>query len=98
MFYRVTRHPILEFPVRKMVTIIVNGEKINCYEGEPIAAALLASGIKVFRRSPRLHEPRGVFCAIGRCNDCIMKVDGVPGIRTCVTPVREGMIIESQDI
>jgi len=97
MVYRVTRHPILEFPEKKLVTITVNGKKIKCYEGEPIAAALLASGIRVLRKSPKLHEPRGVFCAIGRCNECIMKVNGVSGIRTCVTPVKEGMIIERQD-
>ncbi|MHB8947330.1 MAG: (2Fe-2S)-binding protein, partial [Bacillota bacterium] len=40
--------------------------------------------------------PRGLFCAIGRCTDCVMTVDGVPNVRTCVTPVREGLRVETQ--
>jgi len=73
--------------------IRVDGRPIQAYEGEPIAAALMAIGVKVFRKTRKKKEPRGVFCAIGRCTDCIMSVDGIPNVRTCVTPVREGMEI-----
>ena len=69
---------------------------MEAYEGEPIAAALLAGGIRVFRHTHKKGEPRGVFCGIGRCTDCMMTVDGVPNVRTCVTPAREGMVIETQ--
>lgn len=97
---RIEDHPILDFKsnLGKKVHITVNGKRIEAYEGEPIAAALVASGIKVFRRTPKLHMPRGLYCAIGRCTDCIMNVNGVPSIRTCVTPVEDGMIIKNQDI
>ncbi|MFA6785534.1 MAG: (2Fe-2S)-binding protein, partial [Sphaerochaeta sp.] len=44
----------------------------------------------------KLGEPRGIYCGIGRCTDCVMKVNGIPNIRTCITPVEEGMVIESQ--
>lgn len=101
MSRRITQHPILEYldmKDRKKVYIIVNGKKVEAYEGEPIAAALIANGVKVFRKTPKLKSPRGVFCVLGRCADCIMNVNGTPSIRTCVTPVKEGMIIESQDI
>ena len=40
--------------------------------------------------------PRGIFCGIGRCTDCVMTVDGQPNVRTCVTPVRAGMKVETQ--
>ncbi len=43
-----------------------------------------------------IYEPRGLFCAIGRCTDCVMTVDGVPNVRTCVTLVEGGMSIETQ--
>jgi len=97
---RIREHPIIEYDYQKSkkVTIIVNGKKMTAYEGEPIAAALVASGLKVFRRTLKMHNPRGIYCAIGRCTDCIMNVDGHPSIRTCVTPVKEGMVIKEQNI
>ncbi|MBS7658991.1 MAG: (2Fe-2S)-binding protein [Candidatus Bathyarchaeia archaeon] len=94
---RIVDHPILgKIKERKKVFIEVDGKKIEAYEGEPIAAALLAAGIRVFRFTAKEKEPRGVFCAIGRCTDCIMTVDGIPNVRTCVTPVRDGMKIKTQ--
>lgn len=65
-------------------------------EGEPIAMALTAAGIRVFRTTEKLHEPRGVYCAMGRCSDCMMIVDGQPNVRTCVTLVKDGMRVEVQ--
>ncbi len=96
---RIREHPILDFRDRgRTVTIRVNGREIEAIEGEPIAAAILASGVKVLRYTPKLKSPRGLYCAIGRCTDCIMKVNGIPSIRTCITPVEPGMIVESQDL
>ena len=37
-----------------------------------------------------------MFCAIGRCTDCIMVVNGRPNIRTCVEPLKAGMVVETQ--
>jgi predicted molibdopterin-dependent oxidoreductase YjgC len=94
---RVLDHPILgKAQPGKRVTLWVDGQPIEALEGEPIAAALLAAGHKVFRLTPKRHEPRGVFCAIGRCTDCAMTVDGRPNVRTCITPVVDGMQVETQ--
>ncbi|MGQ9492587.1 MAG: (2Fe-2S)-binding protein [Anaerolineae bacterium] len=94
---RIVEHPILgELTKAKLVKIEVDGEKIPAIEGEPIAVALLAAGKSIFRYTRKMHQPRGVFCAIGRCTDCMMTVDGVPNVRTCVTPVKAGMKIETQ--
>lgn len=94
---RIYEHPILgEMKKGKKTTIEVDGKKIGAYEREPIAAALAAVGIKVFRFTSNRAEPRGIFCAIGRCTDCVMTVNGQPNVRTCVTPVEEGMKIETQ--
>ena len=93
---RVEKHPVLgDREVGRLVSVTVNGREIRAVEGEPIAAALLAQGIRVMRKTPRYGQPRGLFCGIGRCTDCIMTVDGVPNVRTCVTPVRDGMVITS---
>ena len=94
---RVTNHPILgPFHKRREVTIIINDKVITAIDGEPIASALIAAGIKTFRITRVMKESRGYFCGIGLCSDCMMVVDGVPNVRTCITPVKEGMKIETQ--
>jgi predicted molibdopterin-dependent oxidoreductase YjgC len=94
---RIKHHPILDDDSRKCnASIIVDGKKVPAIEGEPIAAALLAAGIRKIRETSKYHKPRGIFCAIGRCTDCVMIVDGVPNVRTCVTPVRDGMVVRTQ--
>lgn len=95
---RVEKHPILNIPDnREKVTIYVGDKSISAYKGETVAAALLAAGVKVFRKTPKYHRPRGIFCAIGRCTDCALTIDGVPNVRSCVTEVSQGMKIEIQD-
>lgn len=94
---RIDQHPILgEDKARPKVKITVDGVEIEAVEGEPIAAALLANNIKVFRFTDRFREARSIYCGIGQCTDCKMIVDGVPNVKTCVTPVREGMVIQTQ--
>ena len=94
---RITDHPILSKQDRRKVEIFFNGNPVEAYEGEPIASALMAAGIRSMRTTPKRGEPRGIFCAIGRCTDCMMIVDGVPNTRTCVTAVREGMHVRFQE-
>ena len=72
-----------------------DGRELHGYEGETVAAALHAAGVTTYRESPRLHRPRGFFCAIGKCSSCLMTVDGVPNVRVCITPLREGMTVRS---
>jgi len=94
---RIANHPILGKPEeQKEVSFSYNGSSMTGYEGEPIMTALRAAGIKVHRYTLRDHRPRGVFCAIGRCTDCVMVVNGTPNVRTCVTPLEEGMTIQTQ--
>jgi predicted molibdopterin-dependent oxidoreductase YjgC len=93
---RITGHPVLDdLKGRKKVRICVDGKDMEAFEGEPIAAALFAQGIKVLRHTPVINEPRGIFCNRGRCTDCIMKVNDKPNVRTCVTMVTDGMVIET---
>ncbi len=95
---RVEKHPILgELEPRKRVRIWFNGAPLEAIEGEPILAALAAHGVRQCRQTAKRHEPRWLFCGIGRCTDCVMVVNGQPNVRTCVTPVEDGMRIEIQD-
>lgn len=94
---RITEHPILgKTPEKKTVAFTYDGNEISGLEGEPIASALKVAGVMVHRYTKKKHEPRGLFCAIGRCTDCVMIVDGKPNIRTCITPLKEGMVVQTQ--
>lgn len=94
---RIQDHPVLGiYDKGRLVTFIYDGKEMQGCEGEPISAALKAAGVMVHRYTQKKHEPRGVFCAIGRCTDCVMIVNGKPNTRTCVTPLQEGMRIETQ--
>jgi predicted molibdopterin-dependent oxidoreductase YjgC len=95
---RIDNHPILGRPVKgRPVAFQFDGKEYHGYEGEPIAVALKYAGVMVHRYTTKRHAPRGIFCAIGRCTDCVMVVDGMPNIRTCVTPLKEGMVVQTQD-
>lgn len=94
---RIVEHPVLGvLPESEMVRIIVDGEELFARKGEMIASALMASGKQYFRKTIKVHEPRGIYCGIGRCTDCVMTVNGIPNVRTCITAVEEGMVIETQ--
>ncbi len=91
---RIRKHPVLDFERGDELYFDFEGTKVKAYEGETIAAALYANGLVKFTESKHRARPRGFFCAIGKCSSCIMKVDGIPHVRTCVTPVEEGMKVE----
>lgn len=73
-----------------------NGKKVSAFEGDTVACALVRAGVHIFSRSMKFHRPRGLYCGAGRCISCVMRVNGVPGVRTCALPVAEGMVVESQ--
>lgn len=95
---RIHHHPILgEAPAKTLVTFQFDGKPLEGFLGEPIAAALYAAGLRVHRYTQRDHKPRGIFCMIGKCTDCVMVVDGVPYVRTCITALKAGMDVRTQD-
>ena len=94
---RIEKHPILnEFVKGKKVSFEFDGSTLDGFEGEPVAVALKAHGVMTHRFTSKNEEPRGIFCAIGRCTDCVMVVDGRRNVRTCITPLKDGMKVETQ--
>lgn len=73
------------------VTIEVDGQPIEGRAGETIATALLARGRRTLRRTRVKGRPRGLFCAMGICFDCLVTVDGQSSVRACVATVEPGM-------
>lgn len=77
-----------------VLRFFVDGQAVQAHEGETIASAVLLSGRMALRYTASTGEPRGVFCGMGICFDCMVVVDGCPGFRACVTPVKEGVNVE----
>jgi sarcosine oxidase, subunit alpha len=80
------------------VSFTFGGEQVRAFEGDTIGSALYASGQRVFSRSFKYHRPRGLLCCSGNCPNCMMTVDGVPNIRVCAEPVREGASVRPQNV
>ncbi|HVC58862.1 MAG TPA: (2Fe-2S)-binding protein [Acetobacteraceae bacterium] len=88
---------MLARPDTDSLTIYLDGEPLGARAGDSVAAAFLAHGIHTMRRTPVSGAPRGPYCMMGACFECLAVVDGEPGVRTCLAPVRDGMRIERQD-
>ena len=78
------------------MTFTFEGEEVEARPGQTIAAALLVAGHRTLRHTRRGGAPRGVFCGIGACFDCLVVHNGVPGTRACLTAVGEGDVVERQ--
>jgi predicted molibdopterin-dependent oxidoreductase YjgC len=83
-------------PLARSVSIVVDGQPIVAREGDTVAAALVAAGVIVFRTTPVTGAPRGPFCMMGACFDCLVAIDGRPNRQACMTIVRDGMRVERQ--
>ncbi len=78
------------------IRMTFDGDTIDAYEGESIAAALLAAGHRAWRTTGVRGEPRGLFCNMGICCECLVQVDGRPNVPACRTPVAEGLTVTRQ--
>jgi sarcosine oxidase subunit alpha len=76
------------------ISFTFDGTAISALEGDTIGSALHAAGKRTISRSFKYHRRRGLLCCAGQCPNCLVAVDGAPGVRACVEPVREGMRVE----
>ncbi len=79
------------------VTFTFAGKSLSCRPNTTVAVALWENGIRELSHSHKYGRARGVSCARGHCTSCLMRVDGIPNVRTCHTPVQQGMVVEKQD-
>ncbi len=93
---RVKEHPILSFDQQETLSFRFNDKLLKGIKGDSIAAALHANKVKVFSKSLKYDRSRGFFCGIGKCSSCLMEVNGVPNVRTCIAPLTEGVEVRSQ--
>ena len=77
-------------------TLGFEGRRVPFVETDTVASALFRAGVRTFTRSLKLHRRRGLLCLSGDCPNCLVSVDGVPGIRSCTEPCRDGMRVRRE--
>ena len=82
---------------RGRFTITFDGRELPVEDGQTVAAALIAAGHRSWRTTRSGGAPRGAFCGIGVCFDCLATVNGRPNVRACLAAARPGDVITSQD-
>jgi predicted molibdopterin-dependent oxidoreductase YjgC len=78
------------------LTIWFDGKPVPARPGDSVAVALLAAGVTTTRATAVSGAPRGFFCLMGACFDCLARVDGQANVQTCMTAARDGMRVETQ--
>lgn len=93
---RITEHPILPIPLRENISFYWNKQLLHAQKDEMISSALIANGISVFGHHHKDNSAQGIFCANGQCAKCTVIANGV-AVKSCMTAVKENMIIQSAD-
>jgi len=94
--YRIREHPILIVEDQPTFEFTWQGRKMMAREGETIASALFANGVRIFGHHPKDGAPQGIFCANGQCAQCLVVANGLP-VKACMIPVEAGMRVEPMD-
>ena len=92
----INTHPILNFKRGKPVSFVFDGQEVRAYDDMTIAVALHAAGFRNISKSATDKRPRGLYCAIGNCSSCMMTVNNVPNVRTCLELCANGMDVRTQ--
>jgi aerobic-type carbon monoxide dehydrogenase small subunit (CoxS/CutS family) len=78
------------------VDFTFDGRPMTARPGQTVGAALLAAGVRSWRTTRFGGKPRGLFCGIGVCFDCLVTVNGEPNLRACLVPVADGDAVVTQ--
>ncbi len=79
-----------------MGSLRFEGREVPLVDGDTVASALYRAGVRTFTRSLKYHRRRGLYCGTGECPNCSITLDAVPGVRSCITPAREGMRVQRE--
>jgi predicted molibdopterin-dependent oxidoreductase YjgC len=92
-----TAHRLVDAQPEPPFAMQVDGREIEALPGQTVAAALWQAGVVSWRRTRGEGRPRGVFCGIGVCFDCLVTVNGRPNQRACLVPVCPGDVVHTQE-
>jgi predicted molibdopterin-dependent oxidoreductase YjgC len=78
------------------VRFTFDGVEMKAAAGSTVAAALIAQGILSWRSTRHEAAPRGLFCGIGQCFDCLITINGKAEIRACLDIIQDGDVLTTQ--
>src|SRR4030081_1089598 len=87
---RLSERPGERIDRTKLIRFTFDGKSVEGYEGDTVGSALYAAGQRTLSRSFKYHRRRGLMCCAGNCPNCLVAVDGAPGVRACTQPVGDG--------
>lgn len=91
---RIENHPIFGVLTKgEKITIYFEGKPLQVIKGQTVVSALMDHGIYVLGHSRNLSQPRGCYCSNGRCHSCMMTINGISHMRSCITLVEDNMTI-----
>ncbi|PON19054.1 hypothetical protein C2W62_04750 [Candidatus Entotheonella serta] len=91
-------HPARLRSTGTRVQVEVDGASVAAFDGESVAAVLMAGGQRVLTEASSDHLARTLFCGMGLCHQCLVTVDGVRDVRACMTRIRPGMKIATRSM
>jgi len=91
--HRIDQHPILPIPPRAEISFTWRGRPLTALEGETMASALFANGIRIFGHHAKDGAAQGIFCANGQCAQCLVLADGTP-VKSCMELISPGVRLE----
>ena len=80
----------------RIVHLQFDGEAITAFYGDTLAAVLLRAGKVEFRTAAK-NDPRGPYCMMGVCFECLVEINGRPNQQACQITVYDGMIVQRQN-
>ncbi|TAM87469.1 MAG: (2Fe-2S)-binding protein [Candidimonas sp.] len=87
---------VVRYLGRRKVRVTIDGVDHSCGACDTVAITLLSAGFAACRETAVSGAPRGPFCLMGTCYDCLVTIDGRQNQQACAVVVREGMRIELQ--
>ena len=98
MMTRFNQLPTLKIDPTRKITFTYKGKTLTGVQGDTIASALYANGVRIYGRSLKYHRPRGLYSLDGESSNTMMEVDGIPNVRTENTLLKQGMVIKEQNV
>ncbi|CAD7848215.1 MAG: hypothetical protein [Olavius algarvensis Delta 4 endosymbiont] len=98
MMNRFDHLPTLKIDGNTKIPFEYKGKEYFGVQGDTVATALYANGVRMFARSLKYHRPRGLYSLDGECSNTLMEVDGIPNVRTENTLLKSGMVIKEQNV
>jgi sarcosine oxidase subunit alpha len=93
---RLPAHPGQRIDRSRSIAFTFAGRPYTGLAGDTVGSALYAAGVRIFSRSFKYHRPRGLLCCRGHCPNCLVNVDGIPNVRACTEPLRDGQEVVAQ--